>query len=248
MAKELPYFKFEPNQWENGNIQMLSREDKGLFIDLCSMYWSRLGDVPLKLAVQKLCGGNAIAFDSLIKELIFEVIDDCICINFLNEQLAEFENTSKQNSKNAKERWEKVRSQRDKCERNASASKPQCENDAIREEKRREDKKVLLSEIEISDVEDSLKLYATIAKNFQEIIIKNLSDKNVSTKSVENAKFLNWVTPVRLMLENKECDIQDLRNVIKYLRSPKGDFWISNILSTEKLRKQIMTLIIKSKQ
>ena len=22
MAKELPYFKFEPNQWENGNIQM----------------------------------------------------------------------------------------------------------------------------------------------------------------------------------------------------------------------------------
>ena len=28
MAKELPYFKFEPNQWENGNIQMLSREDK----------------------------------------------------------------------------------------------------------------------------------------------------------------------------------------------------------------------------
>ncbi len=33
MAKELPYFKFEPNAWENGNIQMLSREDKGLFID-----------------------------------------------------------------------------------------------------------------------------------------------------------------------------------------------------------------------
>ena len=40
MAKELPYFKFEPNQWENGNIQMMSREDKGLFIDLCSMYWA----------------------------------------------------------------------------------------------------------------------------------------------------------------------------------------------------------------
>ena len=37
MAKELPYFKFEPNAWENGNIQMLSREDKGLFIDICSI-------------------------------------------------------------------------------------------------------------------------------------------------------------------------------------------------------------------
>jgi hypothetical protein len=75
MAKELPYFKFEPNQWENGNIQICNREDKGLFIDLCSMYWSRLGDLPIKLAVQRLCNGNATAFNSLIEENIFKVID-----------------------------------------------------------------------------------------------------------------------------------------------------------------------------
>ena len=61
MAKELPYFKFEPSQWENGNVQMCSKEDKGLFIDLCAIYWSRLGDVPEKLVIQKLCGGNASA-------------------------------------------------------------------------------------------------------------------------------------------------------------------------------------------
>ena len=139
MAKELPYYKFEPNQWENGNIQICTREDKGLFIDLCSMYWSRLGDVPLKLAIQKLCGGNASAFDSLIKEDIFEVIDDMICIHFLNEQLSEFDNISKKNSESAKLRWEKVRKQKDKSERNASASIPQCETDTIREDKRRED-------------------------------------------------------------------------------------------------------------
>ena len=78
MAKELPYFKFEPNQWENGNIQMLSREDKGLFIDLCSMYWSRLGDLPLKLAIQKLCAGNATALKSLCEEKIIEVLNDNI--------------------------------------------------------------------------------------------------------------------------------------------------------------------------
>ena len=83
MAKELPYFKFEPNQWENGNIQMLSREDKGLFIDLCSMYWSRLGDVPFKLVIQKLCGGNAVALNSLCDEKIIEVIEGNIYIKFL---------------------------------------------------------------------------------------------------------------------------------------------------------------------
>jgi len=140
MAKELPYFKFEPNQWENGNIQMLSREDKGLFIDLCSMYWSRLGDVPLKLAIQKLCAGNATALNSLCDEKIIEVLDGNIFIKFLSEQLNEFEDTSKQNSKNAKEGWEKRRKLKDECERNATASNPQCENDAIREDKIKEDK------------------------------------------------------------------------------------------------------------
>lgn len=140
MAKELPYFKFEPNQWENGNIQILSREDKGLFIDLCSMYWSRLGDLPFKLAVQKLCGGNASAFDSLCKEFIFEVIDGNVYIKFLSEQLLEFENISKKNSNNAKERWEKHRKQKDSLGINAVAYNSHYENNAIREDKIIEDK------------------------------------------------------------------------------------------------------------
>ena len=139
MAKELPYFKFEPNQWENGNIQMLSREDKGLFIDLCSMYWSRLGNLPSKLVIQKLCAGNATALNSLCDDKIIAIENDFIHIDFLEEQLSEFDNTSKQNSKNAKEGWEKRRKQRDESKRNATASIPQCENDAIREDKRKED-------------------------------------------------------------------------------------------------------------
>ena len=141
MAKELPYFKFEPNQWENGNIQMLSREDKGLFMDLCSMYWSRLGDVPLKLAVQKLCAGNATALNSLCDEKIIEVIEGNIFIKFLSEQLNEFEDTSKQNSKNAKEGWEKRRKIKEESERNATALIPQCESDAIREDNIKENNK-----------------------------------------------------------------------------------------------------------
>lgn len=139
MAKELPYFKFEPNAWENGNIQILSREDKGLFIDLCSMYWSRLGDLPEKLAVQKLCGGNATALNSLYEENIIESFDGSIYIKFLSIQLQEFENTRSQNSENAKKRWQKHHEQKDSCERNATASNPQCETDAIREDKIREE-------------------------------------------------------------------------------------------------------------
>jgi len=155
MAKELPYFKFEPNQWENGNIQMLSRDDKGLFIDLCSMYWSRLGDVPLKLAVQKLCAGNATALNSLCDNRIIAIEDDFIRIDFLEEQLSEFDNISKQNSKNAKDGWDKRRKINDLSERNATALNSQCENDAIREDKIREDK----NNISLSLENDFLKFW-----------------------------------------------------------------------------------------
>lgn len=141
MAKELPYFKFEPNAWENGNIQMLSRGDKGLFIDLCSMYWSRLGDLPKKLAIQKLCSGNATALNSLCEENIIEVIDGNIYIKFLTIQLNEFENTSIIKSKNAKDGWEKRRKQKELSDRNATALNSQSETDAIREEEIKEDKK-----------------------------------------------------------------------------------------------------------
>lgn len=142
MAKELPYFKFEPNEWENGNIQMLSREDKGLFIDLCCMYWSRLGDLPYRLAIQKVCGGNANALNSLFEDDIISVDEnDIIVISFLQEQLSEFTNISNQNSKNAKDGWEKRRKQKELSERNATAYDSQSESDAIREDKRREEEK-----------------------------------------------------------------------------------------------------------
>lgn len=132
MAKELPYFKFEPSQWDTGNIQMCSQESKGVFIDICSIYWQRLGELPYKLALQKVCGGNATALTSLCNEGVIKVIEDMICIDFLNEQLVEFENTSSVNSKNAREGWEKRR-------KNATALQPQSERNAIREDKRRED-------------------------------------------------------------------------------------------------------------
>lgn len=129
MAKELPYFKFEPSLWDTGNIQLCAREDKGLFIDLCSIYWQRLGDLPLKLAVQKLCAGNATALNPLIETEIIKVIDGAICIDFLNEQLSEFENLSQQNSKNALDGWKK--------RKNATLLQPHSDRNTIRGEERK---------------------------------------------------------------------------------------------------------------
>ena len=106
----------------------------------------------------------------------------------------------------------------------------------------------LLSEIEISDVEVSLQNYFIIAKNFQELFIRNLTEKSISTVTQKNAKFKNYVTPIRLMIENNECTLQDLRDVWSYLSSPKSEFWKKNILSTTKLREQIVKLIFETKK
>ena len=136
MAKELPYFKFETSEWENGTIQMCSRETKGLFIDLCSMYWARLGDVKTKLAIQKLCNGNANAMQELLSEQIIEVEEDKIVIYFLDEQLKDFNSVSDKRKKAAKKRWDKPT---DNQKVNASAMQVHSKSNAIREEKRRED-------------------------------------------------------------------------------------------------------------
>jgi hypothetical protein len=129
MAKELPYFKFEPNAWDNGNIQLCSREDKGLFIDVCSTYWSRLGELPYALALQKHCNGKLDALDVLVSNQIITVEDGQIIIEFLDEQLNEFQETSEKRRSAANKRWS-----------DASALQMQSKSNAIREEKKREDK------------------------------------------------------------------------------------------------------------
>jgi hypothetical protein len=134
MAKELPYFKFEPGSWECGLIQSCTREDKGLFIDLCSLYWSRLGELPYAFALQKLCNGNNDAFANLIKWDIFEIKNEQIIIEFLDEQLESFQDTSEKRAKAANKRWSNTNA-------DAKAMQKHSKSNARREEKRREEKK-----------------------------------------------------------------------------------------------------------
>jgi hypothetical protein len=131
MAKELPYFKFEPNLWDNGNIQMCSKESKGLFIDLCSVYWSRLGDLPYALALQKHCNGSPDALQELKKHDIISISEDKITIAFLDEQLSEFDGLSVKRRKAANKRWS-----------DASALQMQSKSNAIRGEEKKGEEKI----------------------------------------------------------------------------------------------------------
>lgn len=108
--------------------------------------------------------------------------------------------------------------------------------------------KKLLSEIKISDVPSDLHLYFQIAKDFQNLFIKNLTQRNAPIKNQQNATFKNYVDPIRLAIINKECTINDFRDVWQYLDSPQGDFWKTNILSTATLRKNIQKLVMSARE
>jgi len=357
MAKELPYFKFEPNQWQNGNIQLCSDKAKINFIEICCFYWSRLGNMQSKFALIKCCNGDIESYNELTENNIIQDNNGNIKIKFLDEQLKDFVNKSSKASESGKKGGQKggVRpelerikgnqiyilkcwgnneefykigttsdcisrrysgkiqyeyqvvfqyltdeylvAENDICEQLRTvanceylpkltfAGSKECfkvsdykeiedvfndyfkfaqasikRNEPIREEKRREEKKnkSLLSEIKISDDKkffliNDLKIdateneveYFTIAEKFRKLFIKNLKEKKSPVTHQEKATFKSYVSPIRLMIENKEANIEQLREAYNFLNSIDGEFWKSNILSTASLRKQIATLIIK---
>jgi hypothetical protein len=87
MAKELPYFRFTVQDWQNGKISLESYELQGLFISVCGYYW--INDCSLTLAMLQKKFSNA---KDLLKELIslniikHENRHDKVEIEFLNIQ------------------------------------------------------------------------------------------------------------------------------------------------------------------
>ena len=165
MAKELPYFKFEPNLWVTGNVQLLNNSDKGLFIEICCMYWSRLGDLSEKLVIMKLCGGNANALQTLYDANVIESFEGQLFISFLENQLSSFQEKSKTNSKTAKEAWEKRRAAKALSERIANEMRTHSKGNAIREEEIKEDKIIKKS---LVDKKSTTKAKTDSAKYFVE--------------------------------------------------------------------------------
>ena len=88
MAKDSPYFKFYVSEYNDGDIQLCSYEAQGLFVNLCSLYWSREGQLFISKA-KKLFKVRAKCWEELIEERAIKIQDDKIVISFLDEQLQE---------------------------------------------------------------------------------------------------------------------------------------------------------------
>lgn len=127
MAKELPYYKHEPSEWLEGEIQVCSDEAIVCFINLCSGYWLKLGNISYAFALQKYCRRNANIIQELIDTGMVDRNGDNLSIKFLDKQLNEFSDVSVKRSNAAKKRWS-----------DANALQVDSKSNAIREDKKRE--------------------------------------------------------------------------------------------------------------
>ncbi|NCU72348.1 MAG: hypothetical protein EBY66_04965, partial [Candidatus Fonsibacter lacus] len=129
MAKELPYYKHEPSEWLEGEIQVCSDAAIVCFLNLRDGYWLKLGCMSYAFALQKYCRRDASIINELIDNGIIDVEGDEIRIKFLDLQLNEFNSTSEKRRESANKRWN-----------DAKAMQLHSKSNAIREEEIKEDK------------------------------------------------------------------------------------------------------------
>lgn len=194
MAKELPYFKFEPSEYDSGRIQMCSFEAQGLFINICSLYWSRLGDLPEKLVMHKLCRGYANAYQELCNEKVLHVKEDIIIIKFLDEQLQESGTKSDKARKAANERWKKYRETVNKEGNNANAM--QTHNESITNAMPIEENRIEKNKKEknsLSSFSEKNQKYVNFSKEFyNQLKLRNKIKGNhkLNDKIIDNLRLL----------------------------------------------------------
>lgn len=153
MAKDLPYFKFFCSEWNDGDITLESYEAQGVFINICSYYWSNECNVNFDKLLKKFRGCEDI-IDDLSAEGLFKIDDDRnVCISFLDEQKAEREKSREGKVKGGLASAEKRRLKKEQKVNTGSTEAQQVlkssstesqllREDKIRREEKREDKKI----------------------------------------------------------------------------------------------------------
>jgi uncharacterized protein YihD (DUF1040 family) len=98
MAKELPYFQFEPAEYLTKDVSFCTLSAQGLFINICSFYWQRKCDLTKDQFLRRF--NYESEFNELIKEGVIDLEDDKIIIKFLDNQFDNATKTSRKNSEN----------------------------------------------------------------------------------------------------------------------------------------------------
>jgi len=86
--KELPYFRFTVQEWQNGGISTLNDSLKGVFIDICAFYWAQNCNVTIEMLSNKFKTRSK-SIQKLIDSQTICDRNGIVCISFLDQQLTE---------------------------------------------------------------------------------------------------------------------------------------------------------------
>ena len=108
--KELPHFRFHPDEWLTGDITLESFETQGVFINICAYLWKKDNSVAMAKLKQRYGRVKNSIWDILFtKNLLKTDSEGNVFIEFLREQLEAIKNNSKVLSEfgaqGAKKRW-----------------------------------------------------------------------------------------------------------------------------------------------
>ena len=92
---------------------------------------------------------------------------------------------------------------------------------------------------------ESLSEIEKITFEFWKLFKSNLEILKIEPTTLLKAKMGEWSNQTRLMIENKECTIEELREIFIFLKN--SDFWRKNIVSMRKLRNQREKLLMESR-
>ena len=144
MAKDLPYFKFFCSEWSDGDITLENYEIQGLFINICSYYWSNNCELELSKLNKRF--KNDFNIETLIENNIIKINGSFISISFLDKQLIEREQQSALKSKGGKASAEAKRLLKIQHQANTSSTENQhmlkscsTESQLLRKDKIREE-------------------------------------------------------------------------------------------------------------
>jgi hypothetical protein len=139
MAKELPYFQFEPAEYLTKDVSFCSLAAQGLFINLCAYYWQRECSLTKDQILRRL--NYPKESNELITEGVIDLEGENIIIKFLDVQYDNATTKSRINSENGAKGGRPKKPKRNPKETETKPNQKQIESESkgIREEKIKED-------------------------------------------------------------------------------------------------------------
>lgn len=211
MAKELPYFQFEPAEYLTKDISFCSLSSQGLFINLCSYYWQRECQLTKDQFLKRFKYDTE--FNELLSEGVFDLDNEGnIIIKFLDNQYENATKKSAVNSVNGSKggRPKKPKQNPIKTETKANEKRNESETKGIREDKIKEEKKKSDFDLAFIDFEKMRKIIKKpLTDRAKKMVLDKLNkladDEPTKIKILENSIVNNWqdVYPLK---ENQKVD------------------------------------------